>query len=210
MSITSRRKRPLDHTIPHLRDTRLIIIATEGKETEKQYFEDEAFQHIRVQIRVLPTGVDGRSAPQHVLARLKEFAAEYELQPNDQLWIAIDKDRWEERALADVCNKAARSTLLRAKAAVSTPCFELWLYLHRADWTEGEVHAEALKQRLRELLGSYNHAKLDMSQFRPGIGDAIVRAKSTDSSERCPWPENPGTCVYKLVEAILSLRTARP
>lgn len=38
MGITSRKKRPLKREIPHLRDTRLIIIASEGAVTEKKYF----------------------------------------------------------------------------------------------------------------------------------------------------------------------------
>lgn len=55
MGITSRRKRPLDRKIPHLRDTNLIIIAVEGEKTEKQYFESNFFQRKRVQVKVLET-----------------------------------------------------------------------------------------------------------------------------------------------------------
>ena len=48
MGMTSRRKRPLDHAIPHQRDTRLIIIATEGEKTERQYFS--MFRNVRVRV----------------------------------------------------------------------------------------------------------------------------------------------------------------
>jgi len=70
MSLTSRRKRPLDHTVAHLRDTRLIVIATEGEKTEKQYFS--MFQSLRVQVRVLHTE-EGFSAPKHVFDRLSDY-----------------------------------------------------------------------------------------------------------------------------------------
>ena len=39
MALTSRKRRPLNRTITHLRDTKLFIIATEGEKTKKQYFE---------------------------------------------------------------------------------------------------------------------------------------------------------------------------
>jgi len=35
---TSRKSRPLDRSLEHRRDTRLVIIAAEGRETEQQYF----------------------------------------------------------------------------------------------------------------------------------------------------------------------------
>ena len=65
MGLTSRQKRPFDRKIPSLRDARLIIIAAEGQETEKQYFKSELFQSSKVHVIVLPPK-DGRSAPKHV------------------------------------------------------------------------------------------------------------------------------------------------
>ena len=73
MSLTTRRRRPLNRNIPHPRDTRLVIIATEGEKTEKSYFESRLFMSLRIQIKVLETR-SGRSSPNHVLNRLKEFA----------------------------------------------------------------------------------------------------------------------------------------
>jgi hypothetical protein len=53
------------------RDARLFIVATEGKETDKQYFE--AFKGAAIKVVVLPTGEDNRSDPKCVLKRLQEF-----------------------------------------------------------------------------------------------------------------------------------------
>ena len=80
MQLTSRRPRPLDRRIPHLRDTRLVIIATEGECTEKQYFSIFERKSTRVQVRVLET-TQGMSAPKHVLDRLRRYRREYELWP---------------------------------------------------------------------------------------------------------------------------------
>lgn len=74
MALTSRKKRPLDRTVEHVRDCRLIIIAAEGRHTEKQYFS--LFHNPRVQVKVLSTEDDGCSAPNHVLARLDVFRNE--------------------------------------------------------------------------------------------------------------------------------------
>ena len=68
MALTSRKKRPLNPSVPYQRDTRLIVIATEGRETEKQYFDQ--FGDKRVHVKMLTTGEDNQSAPQHVIERL--------------------------------------------------------------------------------------------------------------------------------------------
>jgi len=121
MSLTSRRKRPLDHAVPHLRDTRLIIIAAEGEKTEKQYFS--VFQSLRVQVKVLHTE-EGLSAPKHVFARLNEYRRAYDLKGDDQLWLVIDVDHWPQEMLSEI---AAGSVQKRFGLAVSNPCFEVWL-----------------------------------------------------------------------------------
>ena len=69
---TSRKKRPLDRSSNPMRDARLIIIATEGRKTEEQYFR--LFRSRRVQIIVLPTGKDNRSSPLDVLERLDKIS----------------------------------------------------------------------------------------------------------------------------------------
>ncbi len=135
MGLTSRKKRPLDRAIPHLRDTRLIIIATEGEKTEYQYFTSGIFNHHRVQIHVLRTDA-GESAPRHVLNRLKEYVRETVLQYDDQLWLMVDMDRWTVAHLGDVCMKAKKGCRHDINLAVSSPCFELW---HTCTMQTGQV-----------------------------------------------------------------------
>ena len=88
MSLTSRRKRPLDHTVAHLRDTRLIIIAAEGEKTEKQYFS--MFRNRRVQVKVLHTE-DGLSSPKHVFDRLAKYRKAYDVKCDDELWLVAER-----------------------------------------------------------------------------------------------------------------------
>ena len=90
-SLTHRKKRPIDRNSKCLRDTQLLIIATEGRSTEKQYFT--RFQNTRVQIKILSTGKDNKSAPEYVLQKLKDFRQQYQLESNDELWLMIDVER---------------------------------------------------------------------------------------------------------------------
>ena len=119
-----RKKRPLDRNIDHRADTSLIVIATEGEKTEKQYFE--TFKYRRVQVKVEATE-KGKSSPAHVLERLDAYVKEFVIGDGDELWLAIDVDRWEKRMLAEVTREAVQKGF---SLAVSNPCFELWLLLH--------------------------------------------------------------------------------
>jgi len=140
MAITSRRKRPLDRTIPCYRDAKIIVIAAEGEKTERKYFESPIFRSTRVQVMVLETK-EGHSAPKHVHRRLLEFARKTQLQTDDELWLVLDRDRWPEKQLAEVCAEALKVGKNSAQLAVSNPCFELWLYLHHSPWANGEISA---------------------------------------------------------------------
>jgi hypothetical protein len=77
MPSSHHKKRPIDRTVTHLRDTRLIVIATEGEQTERQYFA--MFQNSRVQVRVMPSE-GGLSSPEHVLSRLDAYSDEFRLE----------------------------------------------------------------------------------------------------------------------------------
>lgn len=209
MGFTSRRKRPINRQIPHLRDTRLIIIVTEGQKTEKQYFESDIFCSPRLQVIISPS--DSKSAPHHVYERLKRIAKEHELQPDDHFWFMIDKDRWPEKELAKICQNALKCKKINIGLAVSNPCFELWLYLDHQDWTSGSVNSRDMEVALKNLLGCYNKSNINILKYINGITKAIERAETLDSfNPDVRWPENPGTHVYKVVKQIHQIIGRKP
>ncbi|HZT42696.1 MAG TPA: RloB family protein [Chthonomonadaceae bacterium] len=181
-----------------VRDARLYIIATEGEKTEGQYFT--IFQSPRVKVRVIPTGPDGKSSPAHVFDRLSLFHDEYNLGPEDKLWLMIDVDRWSLENLATVCKQANQMNI---GLAVSNPCFELWLWLHHGDCEVSDTDCRAIESRLRSQLGSYSKKNLDIDAYKPYIRQAIQRAKNLDSAPNELWPSFPGTHVYKVVKSLL-------
>lgn len=185
-----------------VRDAWLCVIATEGQETEKQYFD--MFQSTRVKVEVLPTGNDGNSSTQAVYNRLERYQSEHEIEPEDQLWLMIDVDRWHNH-LPKVCEEAKQNGV---RLAVSNPCFELWLWLHHADVETGAIACKDIGQQLKQRIGGYKKNKVDLEKFRPYIDIAVQRAKSLDTNDKELWPAFPGTHVYKVIEALpISCRT---
>jgi len=203
MGITSRIKRPLDRTIPSLRDTKLIIIACEGEKTEKQYFSAPHFKHHKIQIKILESE-DGNSSPRAVHRRLRNFAMETELGHGDQLWLVIDRDRWTDSMLSQICSEAVRGKLA-ANVALSNPSFELWLVLHLNELENKPISNVELIQKLQHLLGGYSKSNIKHEQFIEGINKAILRAEALDINKTHRWPQNPGTRVYILVKEIANI-----
>lgn len=198
MALTTRRSRPLDRVVAHLRDTRLLIVAAEGRETERQYFA--MFRSTRVQVKVLSAD-DNRSAPEHVLERLRQFRDEYQLGEGDTLWLMLDVDRWGDKKLAAIAQEA---TTCGFGLAVSRPCFEVWLLFHFAEQVPDAVKCAEVESALREAMGgTYSKTRLEEARFRPFIHAAADRAQSADPSPQGRWPNGPGSHVYRIVRVLI-------
>lgn len=184
----------------YVRDAKLCVIATEGTDTEKQYFEGR-FGSAKLKIEVLDTGTTGLSAPQQVLERLTTFEQKYDLGDEDERWLMIDVDYHRAEFLSAVCQEAMQKNF---QLAVSNPCFELWLWLHVADANLDHTKCKDLKQHLKDELGGYNWANLDLSHYtQERIEQAVQRARALHIMQDERWPPFPGTHVYKVVERLM-------
>ena len=98
------------------RDARLIVIASEGKDTERIYFKALAKEYTnpRVHVHILERSVDeqNNSSPEHVLKHLNDYKSQYELEADDELWLVVDKDRWTE---AMTIRRASRNASRRSR-----------------------------------------------------------------------------------------------
>ena len=94
------------------RDARLIVIASEGKDTEKIYFRALAkeFSNPRVHVHILERSLEeeNSSSPEHVLKQLNEYKQTYDLESDDELWLVIDKDRWTDAMLSYVATSCSQ------------------------------------------------------------------------------------------------------
>ena len=75
------------------RDARLIVIATEGKDTERIYFTELAkeYTNLRVHVHILYRCEDeqNNSSPEHVLKQLNKYKGQYELESDDDAQMLI-------------------------------------------------------------------------------------------------------------------------
>ena len=201
------------------RSAKLIVIATEGRKTERIYFEAlaENFDSTKVHVEVIEK-LDDNSSPDVVLGQLNSFADEYNLDEDDELWMVIDRDyqSWEIemiKSVAQICHQKRGYYL-----AVSNPAFELWLLLHLVDCSElSQEEKEKLfknakvsrgktysKKMLGDLLNGFNEANYDAKQFIPTVAEAIRNAIKLDINPQVRWPNYLGTRVYRLVQNIIS------
>jgi len=212
MSLLQRKPVRIGRAQREARDDRVFLVATEDTHAPAQYFEALAFR--RVKVFILPTE-DGRSAPGHVLDRLRmafESAKERkEIQANDEFWLLLDTDHWIKGTnLPGLLEALRQAQKAGFRFAMSNPCFELWLLLHHEEIVPGTSFGKCdeVGARLREVLNGYNKSNVKSENFpREFIAHAIQRARSLEATPDSPggyWPEKAGTRVYLLLESITS------
>ena len=203
------------------RDARLIVIASEGKDTERIYFKALAKEYTnpRVHVHILERSEaeQNNSSPDHVLKQLNDYKSQYELEADDELWLVVDKDRWTEAMLSRVATECSQEVAMHM--ALSNPCFELWLLLHMEDavslppeeqkqWMENRRKSKNadpyLKVRLRQKMGSYHESSYDALTLIAHVEEAIERAKALDKNPADRWPQTLGTRVYILAESVMN------
>ena len=203
------------------RDARLIVIASEGKDTERIYFKALAKEYTnpRVHVHILERSENeqNNSSPEHVLKQLNDYKIQYELEADDELWLVVDKDRWTDAMLSRVATECSQEVAMHM--ALSNPCFELWLLLHMEDaasltteekkqWMENRRKSKNadpyLKVRLRQKMGSYHESDYDAPALIVHVEEAIARAKDLDNNLTDRWPQTLGTRVYLLAESVMN------
>ena len=211
------------------RDAKFIVIATEGSKTEPRYFEalaiDDRYRNPRVHVEVLSRVEDdaGSSAPNHILDQLTRYEKDNDLVEGDELWIVIDKDKWEDSMLGEITRLVKQK---QYRFADSNPCFELWLLLHYRSldsYTDSELAdlkannkerfrstRRRLDLELKEICGSYDSNNLKTSDYLPYVHTAIDNARNADSNLDDRWLNQIGSRVYKLVQSIIDSSAQHP
>lgn len=215
----SRTRRSFERREP-VRDSTLLVIATEGAETEPRYFRTlsgpDHFRSSRVRVLVI-SAEDNLSAPDHVLERLRQYADNIGLTEDDHAFLVLDYDRWGSPKLAAIARAGGQRGF---ELIVSNPCFELWFLLHVANpesWTEDYLrrlaanertgrHRRFIEDELRRLIPAFGKKNVTDPRFydRTSVGEAIKRAVSLDTNPGERWCEQLCTRVYRVVERILA------
>ncbi len=198
-----------------VRSARLVVIAGEGRYTESIYFNavKNKLRAPNVHVEVLDRNSD-ESSPESVHRQVADFMRQYNIEDDDELWLVIDRDRWQERMLSQVAQLCAQNSHLHF--CMSNPCFELWLLLHLEDVEQYDDDTKNallqnrksksgitwLKKRMKDLLGSYAESNYDALSLIPYAPTAMDRARRMDSNPQDRWPQSIGSRVYLLMESI--------
>lgn len=133
---------------------------------------------------------------------MNTFLKSQHLGKNDEAWLVIDTDAWEQAHILELYewSKASKNRGI----AVSNPKFEYWLLLHFEEGV-GIASTRDCSTRLLRHLRDYEKM-INMRDFTPGrIKDAARRASDRDTPPCPDWPRHIGnTTVYRLVRKLLN------
>ena len=194
------KKRTFNRKTGRKRYKKVFIISVEGSVTERQYFNWFKQQHSAIHIKCI--NKRDQSAPRKVLKKMKQHLKDNNLNKNDEAWLVVDRDGWQEEHLNELFSWS--DTNPSYGLALSNPNFEYWLLLHFEDGrTINNSHN--CKERLLKYIPKYNKS-IDMRHITVDmIKDAIDRAKRRDNPPCESWPDKKGsTTVYKLAQNILN------
>lgn len=186
-----------------------LVIACEGKVTERHYLENckREYGAGLVKVRWLPvTGIPmtvvraAVSERKRLLAAARKHKDTFEV---FRVWAVFDRD-----AHPDVPQAIELAKSNGVDIAFSDPCFELWPLLHLRDY--GSVQdRHSVQQLLSQEMPSYHHEKspvVDFEAIKLKFPVAIQRATSLSRARLsegneygCP-STSVGTLVQKIVE----------
>ena len=199
------------------KETPVIVVVTEGRETEPLYFRHFNSREKSVRVEVVENKASGADTDFNSLLRK---AISYKTQnllstkKGDAVWVVADGDvdyntpgalEAKSHALSEARRQAETHEI---QLAISNPCFELWYYLHFEYSTGFLKDYEAVKSKLTHL-PEYEKNQDVFERIAVHTDDAIQRAKRLeqyhlDNGEALPLSldANPFTEVYRLVEQI--------
>jgi RloB-like protein len=169
---------------------RSVLIVTNGKCTERQYFE-AARREPWVRVGKVTVAFQA-GAPHDVVAAA---ATKRDRDQYDECWAVCDVDEF------DVSKPAQLATAHDVRLIWSNPSFEVWLILHRTDCATYFENAVKAGERLAKTVSGWKKTQLDFASFRDSVHLAVARAKKLDS----PPQGNPSTDVWQLIEALMRI-----
>jgi hypothetical protein len=181
-----------------------ILIVSEGKNTEPEYFKGFAkFCHnSRVTVEIAPEHGVPKTVVEVARNRKKEAEkkASREKDENiayEEVWCVFDID---EHPQVGEAKEMARDNNIQL--AISNPCIELWLLLHFRE-NPGMQSRDKIKSMLIEHVPGYDK-HVDYATYAIGYPEALRRAEQMDCAAKDAHEvgRNPTTNVYELTESI--------
>lgn len=197
----------------------VILIVTEGSQTEPKYFEHFRTRQTNIDIRVVGSRT---SAGETDYISLIRKAIEYQTKnqisvtEGDSVWVVTDGDvnynnpdpiTAKDNQLAKARKMADNKGI---QIAISNPCFEFWYLLHFQYTTKFLKDYPVVKAMLVNFLSDYEKSGDVYLQLPRHTEEAIQKARRLEKYHQQngdPVPfglkTNPFTDVYQLVENLI-------
>ena len=183
---------------------RIIKVYSEGRVTEPDYLAYWMRRSRGSQVVWGKTGVEPATLVDLAIADLqanRRIKRRYKSPEFDEIWCIFDVD--ERPNIQETIDRARCHGI---RVAVSNPCFELWLVLHREDQPV-KVHHRTI-QRRADKLGLVEDKSIPgptMAYLASKYGAARDRARILDRRHEdrgCPDHSNPSTNVWCLIDRL--------
>lgn len=179
-----------------------VLIATNGQVTERTYLNEvKKRAHLLGDVSVTVTYTNGD--PEGMLRKLKSTRdARNNASAYDEVWLVFDEDGRDCSSLFFACEKLTTKRQ-RWSAAVSRPCFEVWLIAHYeqvhnySDQTDAQKHFRQLTPGTPD-----KHLPNDFPYDR--LEDAVKRCTLQCEAQgpREELPPIPGSGMPHLLDAL--------
>jgi hypothetical protein len=191
-----------------------ILIVTEGKNTEKIYFEQLA-KLWNLHPKVIEIKAGGEGIPGNLAEKAREIRDKrikdkrfgklaIDEVPFDEVWIVFDTDHAQRSGKLHTGKETAKRYSI--KTAHSTPCFEYWLSLHFALKARPMNNSEKAENLVKEVAGLQTYSKdkafttMLVKKAMPHVTQAVKNAQELSSQQSHDnFPPNPSTTVQDLV-----------
>ena len=196
----------------------VVLIVTEGSQTEPRYFEHFRNRQANIDIRIVGNKVHGGSTDYTNLVRK---AVRYQKKDQiskrngDSVWVVADGDvnyrDADPIAIRDTQLEKAREMAQMAgiKVIISNPCFEFWYLLHFDYTTKYFRDYNTVITALSRHISNYKNTTDVFDQLLPYMALALDRAECIeqyhiDNGSSIPLgiATNPFTEVFRLVQAL--------
>ena len=180
-----------------------ILISFEGK-TEKKYFSHFGGRDFKYNLVMAPGNeTDPINIVKRAIKGIKEN--DLDLKNSDKAYCIIDTDISPDKN--DVIEQA--EALARKKGITlitSSPCIELWFYLH-FEYTQSKFENKEILKKLQAKVKNYEKGNDIFDEIKPNIKKAIANAKRLEEYHNKAGNNffsveaNPHSQVYKVIES---------
>lgn len=174
-------------------------VSAEGT-TERDYLMMDVLKGACVNVRFPENVHPHRRDPAQVLKRFVKAMRTQNFRKNDEAWILVDVDSWDESALRSLLDWEGRDP--RHHVAISNPKFELFLVMH-FERANGCTTPQKVDAALKKHMPRYDK-RLSRTEFsREQVEAAIGNSKLKRASCKAAFPGPGMTDVHLLVEKLL-------